>query len=134
MLYVRKINLIYASIVGYCNQIEISEASKILESNKSRIKAATMLVDTSKLGVLRDIDRNKIVHELFPIFRSIGIGKAAFIHSDDVFGQLSLRQLLPHVQKSEIQVFNNIHNAEEWLLHSTLKEENLASTHIPILK
>ena len=59
---------------------------------------------------------NLVIKEVFPLFREMGIKKAAVIRSLNSYGQLSLIQMLSHVHLAEIEEFGDIESAHTWLI------------------
>ncbi len=116
LIYLRERGLIYFTIVGFTKTNAIRELFEQLKENREKIKSDKLLFDTSKLGVMRQIDQNIFLEELMPLFREIGIKKTALIKTSDAFGQGKIKALVSSADNEEIQVFDDMITAERWLL------------------
>jgi hypothetical protein len=115
LIYLKNRKLIYATIVGFCSGDEIKKAASSLKVHSHEINAFFLLIDTSKTAIIKDSDMQTIKNILFPVFREVGIKKTAIIKSENVFGQLSIAELIKDVQISEVKEFLDLNSAENWL-------------------
>lgn len=116
LLYIGKSDFLYATIVGFSNNEEIKMAADQIKAKIRHIRAERILVDTSKLGVLRSNDFNTIRDTIVPLLREVGLKKVAFLKPDNSFGHLNVLKFLTFAQTAEARIFNDMDSAEKWLM------------------
>lgn len=115
LLYIDKTELLYATIVGFSDSDELSVAAGQLKAKIRHIHADRILVDTSKLGVLRTVDLGIIQNTIVPLLREVGLKKVAMLKPDNAFGHMNVLKFLSFAQQAEARVFEDMTLAEEWL-------------------
>ncbi len=102
---------------GLCSNSEYLEIlAKQVDFTKKK-KAAKILYDLRKLGII-SVENQKYTNEIyFPQISAAGSKHAAIIQSDSVFGKASVNNILG--KKNEVlfqsSVFNDTAKAVEWL-------------------
>ncbi len=116
LIHIKSRGLLYFTIVGFTEGNVIETVVADLKQNQKDITSDRLLVDTSKLGVLRKSDYQKIVDQMLPIFREIGIKKAALLKTTDIFGERNIKDFIKNIDRKKVKVFDDMIVAEKWLL------------------
>ncbi len=118
IIYIEKRRLLYFTIVGFPGKNIIKEALADLNSKKDLISADKLLVDTSRLGVLRKSDHDIIVEQMLPQYINSGVNKAALIRTSDVFGINSINEIKSGLGNIPVKIFDDLILAEKWLFYA----------------
>ncbi len=118
LIYINRRRLLYFTIVGFTDESVIHTVVDDLNAVKHDVRADKLLIDTSKLGVLRKSDHDIIVEKMLPMFKEVGVNKIAMLKTTDVFGERSINDIVRAFGNDQVRVFDDIIFAEKWLLHS----------------
>lgn len=117
LIYIKSRGLLYFTIVGFTEDDVIKKVATDLNKNKREIKSDKLLVDTSKLGVLRKSDYKIIVDQMLPVFKEVGIKKAALLKTSDIFGLRKINDIINTIGNKKVMIFDDMIVAEKWLLN-----------------
>lgn len=116
--YDENIDAVIGKYVGFLTPLEfISVANKQLHIIKTR-NLIKQLNDVKKMKVLKPEIQEYLNNEWFPKAQKAGLKYLAFVVPDDVFGNVSMNTVNRNANEFgiEIQYFNNMDNAKNWLI------------------
>ncbi len=118
IVYVEKKKFMYTTLIGFINELAISDVIKELKKHTKPLSPQLIILDTSKIRTLSKNDADRISNEILPLLNTTELKKAAFIKSDNLFGQTSINRLMEVIPDTKSEVFVDIIEAEKWLFGS----------------
>lgn len=115
VIYLKEKNSAYVAIEGFVESITVKEfMTKILElCSKMHIKS--ILLDSSKLEVLKSQDIDWILNNTYAQFSELPLQRIAYISPQNIFGETSLKKLICKSSCKEFKKFSCIESAESWI-------------------
>lgn len=117
IIYMQNKQTAYVAVEGYfCGQAVHDFMDKLVELCK-RSDVKKMLIDSSKIEVLKTDDINWINQNIYPQLKKIHIEKISLVKPQSIFGEVSVNKLIPKDTNKVIQKFAKIEEAETWLFN-----------------
>ncbi len=117
--YDENTNAAIGTFIGFLTQDEfITIANNLLDILETK-KISKQLNDIKKMKVLKPEIDEWLKTIWFPKAKKAGLKYFAFVVPDDIFGKLSMNAVNQKANDSsgiEIQYFNNIEEAKQWLI------------------
>lgn len=115
VIYLKHKDTAYIAVEGFVDSISVRKLMmKILElCQKKNVKS--LLIDSSKLDIIRDDDIKWIQQEVYPGFKFLHLKRIAYIKPVNVFGEKSIKKLIPKETLKEFKEFFSIEEAERWV-------------------
>jgi hypothetical protein len=131
IIYVESKNYAYMALEGFVESAKIKEfALKTSELCKQK-KVSCIIFDTSKLQIIKQIDIQWLIEQVFPVLRNYNLSKIAFLLPENPFGLTSLKSLIKHIDTNKVEVFQKMEEAEAWIFSDdkTYEENNIGTIH-----
>ncbi|MGV3538542.1 MAG: STAS/SEC14 domain-containing protein [Rufibacter sp.] len=93
--------------------------SGLTEAIQVSQKAGTFnwIMDMKRMKVIRQADQEWTLQTWFPQFQLLGVGKLAFVVSDDIFNQMAVSSMVAAIRpkfKAEVEYFQELASAVQW--------------------
>lgn len=115
VIYLKSKNSVYIAIDGFIDTKTLKSIVIRTCELCNKVQAQSILLDTSKLEVLKAEDIDWIKDKMLLLFRTNKIKRIGFVRPKSVFGELAIDRLIPAVSEREYRKFNNLEEAEKWV-------------------
>lgn len=115
MIYLKDKKSIYMAIEGFVDSEKIQNFTKQMLDVCRKEKVLYLLVDTSQIKVIKCKDITWIQKNVVSHFEELGIEKVGYVDSQNIFGDISIHQLISENNKSAFRFFPSVESAEKWL-------------------
>ena len=114
VIYLKEKNSAYIAVEGFIETDTVKGLMiKTLELC-SKMNVKSILLDASKLEVLRNEDINWIIEITYPGFKKLPLMSIAYVKPQNVFGDRSIKKLIRQNSSKEFKEFTNLEDAEKW--------------------
>jgi len=118
IIYLKQKTTAYIAVEGFVDSATVRKLMMKTVELCSKMNVKSLLVDSSKLEVLRDEDVKWILQEVYPRFKLLPLKKIAYIKPGNTFGEISMKKLIPKNTSREFKQFSCIEEAEKWTYKS----------------
>jgi len=115
VIYMKSKNSIYIAIDGFIDSKTLKAVTIRTIELCNKVQAHSILLETSKLEVLKNEDIDWIKEKMHPLFKVVEIKRIGFVRPQSVFGELSINRLIPVVSERQYRKFDTIEEAEKWV-------------------
>ncbi|HAM98763.1 MAG TPA: hypothetical protein DCQ26_09130 [Marinilabiliales bacterium] len=122
LMFIKDRNIAYMAVEGFLESGKVKDLMQKTVELCLKQKVHYLLIDSSRLEVVKTDDIRWIVMEIYPLLRQTSLKKVGYVRSQNVFGQVSLEKLLPKNTTKEIKFFSTLELAESWLLDDNSKD------------
>ncbi|WP_026998958.1 hypothetical protein [Eisenibacter elegans] len=101
----------------YVISVEYREALEHALQALTNSGSPTLLVDARNLGALSDETLKWTIEALLPRLKDAGCKQLYFVEPKDVFGRISLQEIVPHINPRVFKTrnFSSLEEAHEWI-------------------
>jgi hypothetical protein len=121
IIHIESKHYAYIAIEGYLQTSKIKEfASKYATLCQKRMVHYTIF-DASKITDIKHNDLIWIVGNILPIINNSSIKRIAFLIPENPFGEIALNSFFKKINSPNVEVFENMELAENWVLGNDVK-------------